>query len=162
MQLSPRTGSLTPDIGTSETETLKNVPELNVRNVRINHSTASSKSQRRFNTAAFTSTDETVRSIVDDSCPVGGDAPTAFQALAALFWASISRAKGSTRGMVDISVCVDTRGALGLSKSFFGNALAFNGVPGGGVEEGRLDMAAKAVADAMINLDKPDVMGLIE
>ncbi|MQL91381.1 hypothetical protein Taro_023992 [Colocasia esculenta] len=126
------------------------------------HSTASYKSQRRFNTVAFAFSEETVRSIVNDSCPAGGDAPTAFQALAALFWASISRAKGSTRGLVDISVCVDARGALGLSKSFFGNALAFNGVPGGGVEEGRLDMAAKAVADAMTHLDKPGVMGLIE
>ncbi|XP_012855779.1 PREDICTED: rosmarinate synthase-like [Erythranthe guttata] len=51
-----------------------------------------------------------------------GPGPTPFQALAGLFWTCISRAKGMKRGLVDMSVCLDMRKALGLDKGFFGNS----------------------------------------
>uniref|UniRef100_A0A1D1YSS3 Omega-hydroxypalmitate O-feruloyl transferase n=1 Tax=Anthurium amnicola TaxID=1678845 RepID=A0A1D1YSS3_9ARAE len=116
----------------------------------------------RFNTATFAFSDEAVRSIVAESTAADDAAPTPFQALAALFWASITRVTGRKRGLIDMTICVDTREALNLSKSFFGNAMVFNGTQGGEIEEGRLDMAVKAIADVMKEMGHEGVLDLIE
>lgn len=132
----------------------------------LDPSTASLGVPGRLSTATLAFSDESVRSIVDDSraAPDGSPPSTAFQALAALFWTSISGVKGrrGSEGLVDMSICSDAREALDLSKSFFGNAMVFNGVQGGGIGEGRLDMAVKAIADVMSKLDKEGVVGFME
>ncbi|CAA6660813.1 unnamed protein product [Spirodela intermedia] len=118
----------------------------------------------RFATATFAFSDETVKSILAEA-QVAGDSttsPRVFAALAALFWAAVSRAKGKDRGLVDMAVCMDAREALNLSKSFFGNAMVFAGVRGGEIGGGRLEAAAKAIADATKAIDYEGVTDLME
>lgn len=117
-----------------------------------------------FATATFAFSDEMVRSILAEAQAAddGATAPSVFVALAALFWAAVSRAKGKDRGLVDMTVCMDARKALNLSRSFFGNAMVFAGVRGGEIGGSKLEVAAKAIADATKAIDYEGVAGLME
>ena len=133
-----------------------------VDSLPLGENEAESTNEGGFATASFAFSDAAARSVL---AAAGGS--SVFGALAALFWTAISRAKkgkGKEKqgSLVDMAVCVDARGALNLSRSFFGNATVFAPVHGGNVKEGTLAEAARAVADAVNEIDYQGVMQWLE
>lgn len=62
-----------------------------------------------------------------------------------------------------MSLCLDMRKVLGLSKAFFGNAMVFDKVSGEGLKERDLVEAAKVISDGVRKMgNEGGVMGLIE
>ncbi|KAB1204565.1 V-type proton ATPase subunit c'' [Morella rubra] len=64
-----------------------------------------------------------------------------FEALAGLFWVCVSKVKGLGNGLVNMSICLDSRKVLGLDKGFFGNCTVYNKVHSAGTDEHRLPEA---------------------
>ncbi|OIW17566.1 hypothetical protein TanjilG_08844 [Lupinus angustifolius] len=88
---------------------------------------------------------------------------TPFEALAGLFWVSLSKIKGLRNGLVDMSICVDVRKVLGLDHGFFGSCMMYNKVHAEGiVGENNISEAAKAIGDAVAKVDNEGIMDLIE
>lgn len=85
-----------------------------------------------------------------------------FEALAALLWTRISRIKDAGPGLADLSVCMDTRGALGLENSFFGNCMVFKKVAAQPRLHQELTEAAAAIREAVAGMGGDEVMELIE
>ncbi|CAL0308266.1 unnamed protein product [Lupinus luteus] len=88
---------------------------------------------------------------------------TPFEALAGLFWVSLSNIKGLRNGLADMSICVDVRKVLGLDHGFFGSCMIYNKVNAEGiVGENKIPEAAKAIGDAVAKVDNEGIMDLIE
>ncbi|KAL2318112.1 hypothetical protein Fmac_031988 [Flemingia macrophylla] len=84
---------------------------------------------------------------------------TPFEALAALFWVSLSKIKGLGNGLVDMSICLDVRKVLGLDYGFFGNCMLYNKVH---VEGDKFSQAVNAIRDVVAKMDSEGIMDLIE
>ncbi|XXG56009.1 hypothetical protein AAC387_Pa03g3543 [Persea americana] len=88
-----------------------------------------------------------------------------FASLAALLWVAICGVKDKSKQgvLLDMSLCLDMRKVLGLSKAFFGNAMVFDKVSGDGLKERDLVEAAKVISDGVSKMGNEGVvMGLIE
>jgi hypothetical protein len=88
--------------------------------------------------------------------------PSPFEALAGLFWVCISKVKGLRNGLLSMSICMDTRKALGLDRGFFGNCMVYNKVNSEDLKEHELSQAANAVGEVVAKMDSEGVMDLIE
>ncbi|XP_073135826.1 protein ECERIFERUM 26-like [Henckelia pumila] len=88
--------------------------------------------------------------------------PTPFEVLSALFWTSISKAKGIKGSLIDMSVSLDTRRKLHLDEGFFGNCTVYNMVKGDGLNENEVSKAAAAIKEVVSEMNKDRVMDLIE
>lgn len=116
-------------------------------------------------TVVLSFTDHTVRScfdLVQLSGPTNGSDPSPFVALAAILWVSISRVKGETNGLVDISIGLDTRKALGLDQGFFGNCMIYTKVNGDEVGVDDLEQATKVIGEEIEKVNKENILDLIE
>lgn len=93
----------------------------------------------------------------------GDQTPSPFEALAGLFWMCLIRVTGTKQGHVGICLGNDVRKILGLEKGFFGNCMVYNKaqleINNGGIGLGK---AARAIREAMSQIDRPNVLGLIE
>ena len=89
---------------------------------------------------------------------------TPFEALAGLFWVSLSRAKGLRNELVDMSICLDMRKVLGLDTGFFGNCMVYNKVHEVEGENQTLKFAeaVRAISDVVARMDSEGVMDLME
>ncbi|BAT82300.1 hypothetical protein LR48_Vigan187s002200 [Vigna angularis] len=89
---------------------------------------------------------------------------TPFEALAALFWVSLSKVRGLRNGLVDMSICLDMRKVLGLDTGFFGNCMVYNKVHEVEGENQKLKFAeaVRAISDVVDRMDYKGVMDLIE
>lgn len=85
-----------------------------------------------------------------------------FEALAGLFWVCVSKVKGLGNGLVNMSICLDSRKVLGLDKGFFGNCTVYNKVHAAGTDEHRLPEAARAIGEVVAKMDCDGIMDLIE
>ncbi|CAL1409407.1 unnamed protein product [Linum trigynum] len=89
-----------------------------------------------------------------------------FEALSGLFWVCLSKVKKETDGLMDMSICLDARKALGLDSGFFGNCMVHNRVRCSNHEPPSISSLASAVASireaAGEIMDSNSVMGLIE
>ncbi|XP_061356257.1 protein ECERIFERUM 26 [Gastrolobium bilobum] len=95
--------------------------------------------------------------------PTGSFSPTPFEALAGLFWVTLSKVKGLRNGLVDMSICLDVRKVLGLDYGFFGNCMLYNEVHAeGNIGENKLPQAARAIRDVVDKMDVEGIMDLIE
>lgn len=118
--------------------------------------------ETKYTTLSLAFSDHAVRAciakaqIMDRPKKIG---PSSFEALAGLFWVCISKVKGLTNGLVDMSVCLDMRTVLGVDKRFFGNCMVYNNVQakGNGFSE-----AANAVAQVVAKMDSEGITDLIE
>lgn len=86
---------------------------------------------------------------------------TPFEALSALFWTSISKAKGIKGSLIDMSVSLDTRQKVRLDERFFGNCIVYNKVKGDGLNENEVSKAAATIKEVVSQMDKDRVMDLI-
>lgn len=104
---------------------------------------------------------EAVRSCI---AMAGNRNHTPFEALAALFWTRVSKAKGKKRGLVDMSICLDMRKMLGLEKGFFGNCMVCNKVVqrDDGSDENEVAKAAAFIEEAVAKMGRDDVMEVVE
>ncbi|GAB2233503.1 hypothetical protein Droror1_Dr00002726 [Drosera rotundifolia] len=121
---------------------------------------------QKFKTITLSFTEQMVQACIDlakvhDDTPAG-PSPSPFQALVGLLWACISKAKGMTDGLMDVSICVDTRKVLGLDKGFFGNCMVYSKLHGENIDVTNISQAAKATGDAMSTMDNNSVIDLIE
>lgn len=82
-----------------------------------------------------------------------------FEALAALFWTRISKAKGMETGLIDMSICLDMRKVLALEKGFFGNCMVYKSVR---ANENEVSKAAALIEETISRIDGDEVMELIE
>ncbi|XP_073055415.1 protein ECERIFERUM 26-like [Primulina eburnea] len=87
---------------------------------------------------------------------------TPFEVLSALFWTSISKAKGIKGSLMDMSVSLDARQKLQLDKGFFGNCTVYNMVKGDGLNENEVSKAAAAIKEVVSQVNKDTVMDFIE
>ncbi|GLT97657.1 hypothetical protein SLE2022_152120 [Rubroshorea leprosula] len=87
-----------------------------------------------------------------------------FEALAALFWVCISKLKGKTKGLLNMSVCLDMRKVLNLDTGFFGNCMVYNKVHVGSSSncKNMLQEAANGVGEVIQKMDIEGIMDLIE
>ncbi|CAO2820695.1 unnamed protein product [Amaranthus hypochondriacus] len=85
-----------------------------------------------------------------------------FVALAALFWASISKVKGETNGLIDISLGLDVRSKLGLDRGYFGNCMIYTKCNGDYVQLGDIPHANKVIGDEIAKVNKEETIDLIE
>ncbi|GAB2275550.1 hypothetical protein Dimus_010307 [Dionaea muscipula] len=115
----------------------------------------------QLRTLTLTFTNQMVQASVD-LASAGIRRPSPFQALAGLFWASISRIKGAGDRFVDMSICMDTRKILGLDQGFFGNCMVYNKVLGDGLDVNSISQATRGIGEAMKKVDYNGVMDLIE
>ncbi|XP_074280492.1 protein ECERIFERUM 26-like [Silene latifolia] len=83
-------------------------------------------------------------------------------ALIGLLWNCISRVKGMRHGLIDMSICSNMRKILGLDQGFFGNCMIYNKVYGNGTRVDDLMSSIKAIKDAIENVNKDDILELIE
>ncbi|RYR55114.1 hypothetical protein HN51_017121 [Arachis hypogaea] len=95
--------------------------------------------------------------------PSGPITMTPFEALAGLFWASISNIKGLQNGLIDMSICLDARKVLGLDYGFFGNTMIYNKVHSNGNLEGNIFVqATRYIGEVVAKMDNEGIMDLIE
>jgi hypothetical protein len=91
--------------------------------------------------------------------------PTPFEALAGLFWVTLSKIKGLKNGLVDMSICLDMRKILGLDQGFFGNSMLYNKVhleEKLNLNENKFPQATRAIRDVVSKIDNEEIMDLIE
>ncbi|KAF5189469.1 Spermidine hydroxycinnamoyl transferase [Thalictrum thalictroides] len=116
----------------------------------------------KYETVTFAFSDEMVRKCMtesqDDGSILNG---SPFAALASLFWLSISKVKGK-KELINMSICLDRRNALGLDKAFFGNCMIFSKVLGEDMKEVELRQAAKGISNAMQKMGNEEIMDLVE
>ncbi|XP_044472452.1 protein ECERIFERUM 26 [Mangifera indica] len=113
-------------------------------------------------TVTLSFTDPMVRACIAMARPPGAADPSPFAALAGLFWVCVSRVKGTTEGLVNMSICLDMRKELGLDKGFFGNCLVYNKVQADSFDENKLSGAAEAIGEVVRKMDNEGIMDLIE
>ncbi|WCJ30207.1 HXXXD-type acyl-transferase family protein [Euphorbia peplus] len=109
-------------------------------------------------TISFKFTDPMVRACITTARTSGLRATTPFQALAGLFWASISKIKGKENGLIDMCIGLDMRKVLGLDEGFFGNCMVFNKVQ---TNSAGYDGATRAIEKEMEKMDNQVIMDLI-
>ncbi|PON57940.1 Transferase [Parasponia andersonii] len=121
----------------------------------------------KYTTVSLAFADRMVRACLDEAQIIDktkkmGLGPSPFEALAGLFWVCISKAKGMTNGLLNMSVCLDMRNVLNLDKRFFGNCMVYNQVHSGNLQGNDLSEAAKAIGEVVAKMDNEGVMDLIE
>ncbi|CAI0450437.1 unnamed protein product [Linum tenue] len=89
-----------------------------------------------------------------------------FEVLSGLFWLCLSEVKKEGDGLVDMSICLDARKALGLDSGFFGNCMVHNRVQCSSHEPPSISSLPSVVASireaAGEITNSNSVMGLIE
>ncbi|KAK9101870.1 hypothetical protein Sjap_019124 [Stephania japonica] len=124
---------------------------------------AISSSAKRHATVTFAFSDEMVSKCMAEA-EARGDTITEmssspFNALAALFWLSISKVKGMNSRLVNLLICLDARKALELEKGFFGNCMVYNRVClGPELNEAGLVDAAKAIESAVKKMEEKEII----
>ncbi|KAK2399045.1 protein ECERIFERUM [Trifolium repens] len=89
--------------------------------------------------------------------------PTPFEALAGLFWVTLSKIKGIQNGLVDMSICLDMRKILCLDQGFFGNSMLYNKVHlEENLNENKFPQATRAIRHVVSKIDNEEIMDLIE
>lgn len=81
-----------------------------------------------------------------------------FEALAALFWVSLSKVKGLRNRLVDMSICLDMRKVLGLYCTFFAKYMVYYKVH---LQE-NYKFSKKAINDIAAKIYTKGIMDLIE
>lgn len=89
----------------------------------------------------------------------GGPGPSPFEAVAALIWAGVSRAKG-LNGLVGLTMGLDMRKVLGLADGFFGNCMVYSHIQPSH-EVISASSAAEAIRERMVKFEKERVKDLI-
>jgi len=84
-----------------------------------------------------------------------------FEALAALFWVSLSKVKGLRNRLVDMSICLDMRKVLGLDCTFFGNCMVYNKVNVEG-NNYKFPQVVRAISDVVAKMDTEAIINLTE
>ncbi|KAK9149761.1 hypothetical protein Scep_008518 [Stephania cephalantha] len=124
---------------------------------------AISSPAKRYATVTFAFSNEMVSKCMAEAEACGDTitemSSTPFNALAALFWLSISKVKGMNSRLVNLSICLDARKALELKKGFFGNCMVYNRVCSGLelCEAGLVD-AAKAIESAVKKMEDKEII----
>lgn len=115
-------------------------------------------------TLTLSFTDEMVHSCMAMAAGArAGENPTPFEALAALFWVCVSKAKREANGLIPMSLCMDMRKTLHLEKGIFGNCMAYSKVNGAGLDEKGLEKPAMAVREKVKKMgNKEGAMDLVE
>lgn len=126
-----------------------------------------SAKEARYTTISLGFSHHMVQACISMAQPNGASSPTPtpFEALAGLFWVSLSKVKGLRNGLVDMSICLDVRKVLGLDYEFFGNCMVYNKVHAiaeGNLGENKFPQATSAIRDVMSKMDSEGIMGLIE
>ncbi|XP_054788226.1 hydroxycinnamoyltransferase [Prosopis cineraria] len=123
-----------------------------------------SVTEAKYTTISFGFSDEMVRTCMSMVRAPGGPILSPFEALAGLFWVCLSKIKGmDDTGLVDMSICLDVRKALGLDSGFFGNCTLYNKVRAGDLgKNNKLAQAASAIREAVSKMDSEGIMDLIE
>ncbi|KAI9073979.1 hypothetical protein K1719_044043 [Acacia pycnantha] len=145
-------------------------PYLNL----INHYKSStskpiiSATEAKYTTISFGFSNEMVRTCMSMVQSPGGPTPSPFEALAGLFWVCLSMIRGMNKnnGLVDMSICLDVRKALGLDYGFFGNCMVYNKVHARDSENNnnnRLAQAASSIREVVSKMNGSEgIMDLIE
>ncbi|KAE9615639.1 hypothetical protein Lal_00017118 [Lupinus albus] len=118
-----------------------------------------------YNTVSLCFSDQMVQACISmaQTTSLSSSIVTPFEALAGLFWVSLSKIKGLRNGLVDMSICVDVRKVLGLDHGFFGSCMIYNKVHAKGiVGENKIPEAAKTIGDVVAKMDHEGIMDLIE
>ncbi|TKY58173.1 Rosmarinate synthase [Spatholobus suberectus] len=113
--------------------------------------------EARYTTISLGFSDHMVQACMSMAQPNGPVTP--FEALASLFWVSLSKVKGLRSGLVDMSLCLDMRKVLGLDYGFFGNCMVYNKVH---VEGNKFPEAVVAISNVVAKMDGDGIMDLIE
>ncbi|KAJ1438251.1 Transferase [Sesbania bispinosa] len=124
-----------------------------------------STKEERYTTISLCFSGPMVQACISKAQPIGpsGPTPTPFEALAGLFWVTLSKIKGLRNGLVDMSICLDVRKVLGLDYGFFGNCMLYNKVHAeGNLGENKFPQAIKAIRDVVAKMDTEGIMDLIE
>ncbi|KAJ7966135.1 putative Transferase [Quillaja saponaria] len=120
----------------------------------------------RYTTITLTFSDQMVRACMEmtkaQTVMSNMPLPTPFEALAGLFWVSLSKIKGIRNGLVNMSICLDMRKVLGLDSGFFGNCMVYNKVHAVNFGEHNLSEAATAIKEVVDKMDVEGIMDLIE
>ncbi|KAF5748215.1 protein ECERIFERUM 26 [Tripterygium wilfordii] len=118
---------------------------------------------KKYATIALSFTDTMVQACID-MAQAQGASPSPFEALAGLFWVSLSNLKRAGHGLIDMSIGLDMRKVLGLDKGFFGNCMVYNKVHANPVpfKDNKLSGAAKAIGEVVAKMDNEGIMDLIE
>ncbi|CAI9088186.1 OLC1v1022445C1 [Oldenlandia corymbosa var. corymbosa] len=119
-------------------------------------------SEKKLTTVSLAFSDQMVRSCISAaSSDVLLRPPTPFEALAGLFWTSISKIKGRREnGLIDMSVCLDMRKVLDLDENFFGNCMVYSKASSDGL--GGTNELSEAVAGIEKVVDKMDAKTTME
>lgn len=116
-------------------------------------------------TVTFAFTDNMVRACMvagRTTCTPDDSTPSPFEALAGLFWVSVSKVKGVRKGLIDMSICLDVRKVLNFDKGYFGNCMVYNKVEGEDLEKNKLSDATKAIGEVVRKMDAEGISDLIE
>ncbi|KAM6547822.1 hypothetical protein CsatB_019498 [Cannabis sativa] len=121
----------------------------------------------KYTTVSFSFSDQNVRACIKSAQMINNSSqtsPSPFEAIAGLFWVCISKVKGITNGLVNMSLCLDMRRVLNVDKRFFGNCMVYNQVnnPKDVVLENELLKATNAIRDVVMKMDNEGIMDLIE
>ncbi|KAJ8773606.1 hypothetical protein K2173_005852 [Erythroxylum novogranatense] len=116
----------------------------------------------KYATVTLSFSDPMVRACMAEASGPNHTSPSPFDALSGLLWCCTSEVKGLRNELIDMSICVDLRKILGLDKEFFGNCMVCNKVQTMSLKENKLSDAAKAIGEAVANMDIDGIMDLIE
>ncbi|XP_027333099.1 protein ECERIFERUM 26 [Abrus precatorius] len=120
--------------------------------------------EAKYTTISLSFSDHMVQACMSMAQPNCTSGPiTPFEALAGLFWVSLSKVKGLRNGLLDMSICLDVRKVLGLDNGFFGNCMVYNKVHSeGNLEYNHFPQAVRTIKDVVAKMDSEGIMDLIE
>jgi len=123
--------------------------------------------EAKYTTISMGFSDQMVRACMSMAQPNDSlsPTPTPFEALAGLFWVTLSKIKGMKNGLVDMSICLDVRKNLGLDEGFFGNSMLYNKVhleEKFNLDEDKFPLATKAIRNVVTKIGNEEIMDLIE
>lgn len=119
--------------------------------------------EAKYTTISLGFSDQMVQACMSMAQPTSVSSSTPFEALAVLFWVSLSKIKGLRNRLVDMSICVDVRKVLGLDNGFFGSCVIYNKAHAEGIlRENNFPQAARAIRNVVAKMDNEGIMDLIE
>ncbi|KAJ4841929.1 hypothetical protein Tsubulata_047488 [Turnera subulata] len=122
---------------------------------------------KKYATVALAFTDPMVRACMamarttneaDPSIPY----PSPFEALSGLFWVCLSKVKAVENGLINMSICLDTRKVVGLDNGYFGNCVVYNRVQTDSLQVYDIPNAAIAIGKVMAEMDHEGIMDFVE
>ncbi|XP_021767799.1 protein ECERIFERUM 26-like [Chenopodium quinoa] len=116
-------------------------------------------------TVALLFTDHMVQACMDLTDLNGlnnGSDPSPFAVLVGLLWVCISRVKGETNGLVDMSMGLDVRKVLELDQGYFGNCMIYTKVNGDDIGGDDQQLATQVIGEAIRKVNKEGIIDLIE